>query len=134
MQVTEIRHQPNGSRKVIFEHHWREGFLGEALTIRLTSEDLVEWMEFYSAEHGVVQWTAADGLQESHSWEAEETHEIAGKDSHFPVYLLNGVASPVVTERIVESVLGHIALSAWKPELLHGCHQTGSFELPAFGR
>ena len=131
MKLSEISHQQNGSRKVVFEHHWREGFLGEALTIRLSHQGLVDWMEFYSAEHGVVQWTAAEGLQESHSWEAEETHEIAGKDSHFPVYLLNGVASAAVTEQIVESVLEHGALSELRPDLMRGCHQTGGFLLPA---
>ena len=129
MQVTENSAQRDGCRRVVFEHHWREGFLGEALTIRITTEGLVEWMEFYSAEHGVVQWTAADGLRPSHSWEAEETHEIEGKDSHFPVYLLNGVASAHVTEQIVDSVLGHGLFRALRPTLLKGCHKSGSFRL-----
>ena len=123
--------QSDGYRKIVFEHHWREGFLGEALTLRVGLDGQVSWMEFYSSEHGVVQWCAGEGLRESHSWEAEQTHELAGKDSRFPVYLLNGVATVQVSDQIVDSVLAHKVFSESRPELLSHCHDQGCFQLPA---
>ena len=119
-----------GSRQIVFEHHWREGFLGEALTIYVDSHGLVNSMEFYSSEFGVVRWSEGVGLRESHSWEAEETHEREGKDCHFPVYLLNGVASDAVTEKILQCVLAHGIFAKTKVELEDGCHGHGSFPLP----
>lgn len=128
-RIQDIEHR-DGYRKIVFEHHWREGFLGEALTIRVSLGGQVSWMEFYSSEHGVVQWCAGEGLRESHSWEAELTHELAGKDSRFPVYLLNGVASGEVSEQIVGSVLAHRVFAELRPELLTHCHEQGCFQLP----
>ena len=130
MNRTSDTNGSDGLREIVFEHHWREGFVGEALTICVDGEGEVSSMEFYSSEYGVVRWSVGVGLRESHSWEAEETHEIAGKDSHFPVYLLNGAASDAVSEQIVESVLEHHVFSKIKPELVDGCHGRGSFLLP----
>jgi hypothetical protein len=57
--------------RVVFERHWRDDFVGEALTVDVAAGAL-QRMEFYSAEHGIVRWRAGHGFAAPMGWDAPE--------------------------------------------------------------
>ncbi|MBI5511098.1 MAG: hypothetical protein HY903_20235 [Deltaproteobacteria bacterium] len=103
---------PGGGRRIVYEHEWREAFVGEALTLDLGADRQLQGMELYSAELGIVRWSFATGLGEARAWENEDDLAAATSPQslarHFPTLFIDGRASAAMAPAIVERVLARI--------------------------
>jgi len=92
-------------RQIIFEHEWRDDFVGEALTLEVDAFERLHAIEFYSARLGVVRWNAGTGIGTGRRWEEEEEvgRGLAGPRAAF----LDGATHDVESLNIIEAVLTH---------------------------
>jgi hypothetical protein len=94
-----------GRRRIIFEHEWREDFVGAALTLEVDASECLAMMEFYSAHQGVVRWSNGAGIGVARQWEDDEA---AGRGLAGPRAALLVRADPKMQPlSIIEAVLGH---------------------------
>jgi hypothetical protein len=95
-----------GRRQIIFEHEWRDEFVGEALTLEVDATERLAMMEFYSAKLGVVRWSSGTGLGAARPWEDEE---VVGRGLAGPraTLLDRGVTPATQPLNIIEAVLAH---------------------------
>lgn len=105
MKRLDDKNLPGGKRHIVFEHEWRDGFIGEALTLEVDASSQLLSIEFYSAKHGVVRWTAGAGIGMARRWESDEDagRGLAGVRAAF----LDGAGPDVQTLAIVDVVLAH---------------------------
>lgn len=104
---------PNGGVEIAFENLWREGFVGEALTLELCPNNCILAMEFYSADFGVVQWCTASGFSVPRGWDDPSALDKIST-ARFECRLLNGAISPEVTPKIIDGVLRRLRPSPLK--------------------
>ncbi|MEE8410698.1 MAG: hypothetical protein V3T05_13940 [Myxococcota bacterium] len=94
-----------GDRRLVFEHEWRDDFVGEALTLEVDASSQLRTIEFYSSKLGVVRWTAGTGLGVARHWESEDE---AGRGLAGPrAALLDGASPDVQSLLIIDTVLAH---------------------------
>ena len=121
----------HGRRQVIFESHWREDFVGEALTLEIDPYRNLRRIEFYSAALGVVRWSTTLGLGRARGWEEPEKWG-AGFETRFPCALLDGPLEPLGGDRIIKCVLATIPTPSILPYLIRAvlAHPTKPLRLP----
>lgn len=101
-------HLPDGRRQITYEHEWREGFLGEALSIMLDADRLVEWIEFYASDHGVVRWTPGKAFGDAKRWQGhEETGETVklARDSNAWLGGAADVSGEVIAQKVLHKMV-----------------------------
>ena len=107
----------HGCKQIIFEHHWREDFVGAALTLEIGPCRKLKTIEFYSASLGIIRWTSNLGLGQARGWEEPEKCG-SGLRSRFPCALLNGPLEFLGGDRIIKCVLATLPTHSILPFLI----------------